>query len=76
MKVSDIQNVAVIGAGLMGHGIAQEFAQAGYQVRLTDVSDTVLERARKTIQGNLDMMTGFGLIDAEQAAAVLPAIQA
>ena len=32
MKSEDIQNVAVIGAGLMGHGIAQEFAMAGYKV--------------------------------------------
>jgi len=75
MKVEEIQKIAVVGAGLMGHGIAQEFAQAGYDVRLTDVSDAVLDRARETIQRNLDMMAGFDLISAEQAASVLPAIQ-
>jgi 3-hydroxyacyl-CoA dehydrogenase len=34
MVVDDIQRIAVVGAGLMGHGIAQEFALAGYQVSL------------------------------------------
>jgi 3-hydroxybutyryl-CoA dehydrogenase len=74
MKVQDIQQITVVGAGLMGHGIAQEFALAGYRVQLTDVSEAILERARETIQRNLDMLAGFGLITREQAASVLPAI--
>ena len=39
MDASQIERIAVVGAGLMGHGIAQEFALAGYQVRLHDLSD-------------------------------------
>ena len=38
MTVDDITRIAVVGAGLMGHGIAQEFAVAGYEVRLHDRS--------------------------------------
>ena len=34
-----IKKIAVIGAGLMGHGIAQEFSTAGYEVALNDVSN-------------------------------------
>ena len=54
MTLDDIQQIAVIGAGLMGHGIAQEFAFAGYQVHLHDVNqaqvDTGIERIRDNLQ--------------------------
>ncbi len=49
-----IQSVGVIGAGQMGNGIAHVFALAGFDVRLTDVSDEVLDRAIARIEGNLD----------------------
>ena len=39
MTIHDVSQIAVIGAGLMGHGIAQEFANAGYSVSLHDVTD-------------------------------------
>ena len=48
-----IRHVAVIGAGTMGAGIAQAFAQAGFRVHLHDASATVLERARATIVHSL-----------------------
>ena len=62
MQVDDIKRIAVVGAGLMGHGIAQEFAVAGYEVRLTDQSSEVLAKAVGRISGNLEMMTGLGMI--------------
>ena len=37
MKLADVKKVAVIGSGAMGHGIAQIFAQAGYQVSMKDI---------------------------------------
>ena len=43
MNADKIQKVAVIGAGLMGHGIAQEWAQGGYDVGLNDVTEEALE---------------------------------
>jgi 3-hydroxybutyryl-CoA dehydrogenase len=49
-----MKNVAVIGAGTMGNGIAHVFAQHGYQVNLIDVSSSALEKALKTIEKNLD----------------------
>jgi len=38
MKIQDIEKIAVIGAGMMGHGIAQVFAVHGYDVMLQDLS--------------------------------------
>lgn len=51
-----MKNVAVIGAGTMGNGIAHTFAQFGYQTRLIDISEKSLEKGMSTISGNLDRM--------------------
>ena len=51
-----IKNVAVIGAGTMGNGIAHVFAQFGYNVSLIDLSQDSLDRGLKTIEKNLDRM--------------------
>ena len=51
--VATIKTVGVIGAGTMGNGIAQVFAQAGFDVNLVDVSAPALDRARKTIEISL-----------------------
>ncbi len=48
-----IRTVAVIGAGTMGHSLAQVFAQHGLQVRLTDLREDILDRARTLIASNL-----------------------
>ena len=45
-----IEQIAVIGAGTMGNGIAQVCAVAGYQVLLVDVSDAALERGVATLR--------------------------
>jgi len=54
MKVEDIKKVAVIGAGIMGTGIAQVCAQAGYEVGLRDIKDEFVERSINMIKA------GFG----------------
>lgn len=51
-----MKNIAVIGAGTMGNGIAHVFAQKGYQVNLIDVSGEALEKALATIEKNMDRM--------------------
>lgn len=51
-----MEQVAVIGAGTMGNGIAHVFAQSGYKVNLVDVSQDALDRALATISKNLDRM--------------------
>ena len=49
-----MKNIAVIGAGTMGNGIAHVFAQCGYKVNLIDVSSKALEKGLATISKNLD----------------------
>lgn len=51
-----MKNVAVIGAGTMGNGIAHTFAQADYKVQLVDVSEASLKKGMATIEKNLDRM--------------------
>lgn len=51
-----MKNIAVIGAGTMGNGIAHTFAQSGFKVRLIDISDDSLKKGMDTITKNLDRM--------------------
>lgn len=51
-----MKNIAVIGAGTMGNGIAHTFAQKGFKVNLIDISEKSLEKGMATISGNLDRM--------------------
>ncbi|MFN3300191.1 MAG: 3-hydroxybutyryl-CoA dehydrogenase [Sediminibacterium sp.] len=61
-----IFNVTVIGAGTMGNGIAQVFAQKGFKVVLVDVQQAQLEKALATIEKNLDRMVTKGTIAGEE----------
>ena len=67
--------IAVIGAGLMGHGIAQEFASAGYQVHLHDVTDEQLQTARTQIERNLNVLAKNAIIETESVHSTLERIQ-
>ncbi len=51
-----MKNVAVIGAGTMGNGIAHTFAQSGFKVQLIDISNAALKKGIDTITKNLDRM--------------------
>ena len=51
-----MKNIAVIGAGTMGNGIAHTFAQFNYKVQLIDISEAALEKGMATITKNLDRM--------------------
>ncbi len=51
-----MKNIAVIGAGTMGNGIAHTFAQSGFKVQLIDISEASLEKGIATISKNLDRM--------------------
>ena len=66
-----ISTVGVIGAGTMGSGIAQSFAQAGFTVRLVDLSAAMLERARGTIEKSLAKFVEKGKLSAADKGAVL-----
>ena len=67
----DISRVGVVGAGTMGNGIAQVFAQAGYEVRLIDAVQSALDRARSTIEKSLAKFVEKGRITAEDRTAAL-----
>ncbi len=60
-----MENIAVIGAGTMGNGIAHVFAQNGYKVNLIDISAEALDKAFKTIEKNLDRMLSKEKISTE-----------
>ncbi len=66
--------VGVIGAGMMGQGIAQTSAQFGHQVLLTDVSLEIAEKGKGTIAKTLDKLVGRGKLDAAEAKTVLARI--
>jgi 3-hydroxybutyryl-CoA dehydrogenase len=57
-----VTQVAVIGAGTMGNGIAQVFAMHGHSVRMIDVSGAALEKGRETIKGSLARLVKKGTI--------------
>lgn len=57
-----MQQIAVIGAGTMGNGIAHVFAQNGFQVNLIDVSAPALKKAMQTIEKNLDRQVAKEII--------------
>ena len=75
MKTSDIQTVSVIGAGLMGHGIALEIAAAGYRVNLYDINESALSKARENIHYGLQKLSEANLIDKSQIKSALSRIK-
>jgi len=58
-----MKQIAVIGAGTMGNGIAHVFAQKGFKVNLIDTQAAALEKAMQTIQKNLDRQLAKNVID-------------
>jgi 3-hydroxybutyryl-CoA dehydrogenase len=69
--MSQTTTVAVLGAGTMGHGIAQVCASAGFTVRVSDPSETARERGVAGVRGSLDRMVAKAKLTAEQRDAVL-----
>ena len=70
----EIKKVAVIGAGTMGHGIAQVAATAHYDVCLNDIKDEFLARAKSGIDGSLDRMLKKEKITEQEKQAILSRI--
>ena len=58
-----MQTISVIGLGTMGHGIAQTFAVAGFDVRLFDENETVRDSVIDRVQKNLEVMLQTGLLE-------------
>lgn len=70
-----MSRVAVVGAGMMGNGIAHVFALHGWETALVDVSRDALDRAVATIRANLDRQARKGAGSGEQSAQVLARIE-
>ncbi len=70
-----IKNIAVIGAGAMGNGIAQVSATSGYAVTMIDVSTDALKRAQATIAASVDKLHGKGKLTDEARDNALHGIQ-
>jgi len=66
-----MQKIAVIGAGLMGHGIAQIFAVNGHEVTLVDLDENILEYAIRGIRKNLELMAEHDVIATEDIDAAI-----
>ena len=64
-----VERIVVVGAGTMGHGIAQAAAVSGYQVTLTDVDPAALERGKQAIEKSTDKLAKKGIIDQNQQEA-------
>lgn len=72
---STIQKIGVVGAGTMGNGIAQVFAQAGFDVRLCDTVAAALDRARAGIEKSLNRFVEKGRLTAAERDATLGRLQ-
>ncbi len=71
----EIKNVAVIGAGVMGSGIAQVTAAAGYNVVMTDIKDEFLSKAVANIEKSLDRMIKKGTLQEADKQAIVARIK-
>jgi 3-hydroxybutyryl-CoA dehydrogenase len=68
--VTDIAKIGVVGAGLMGHGIAQVSAEAGYDVVLLDADAAALERGLSIVRGQVEKTVVKGRRTQEEADAI------
>src|SRR5437868_365274 len=71
-----IEKIAVIGAGTMGHGIAQVAAQAGFEVALEDVSEELVARALARIEDNLKKGVERGKVSEADGRGALARLRA
>lgn len=68
---TDIRNIAVIGAGLMGHGIALDFALSGYNVCLHSRTEDSLKRGLAMLQSSIQRLIGIGILKEGESNDVL-----
>tara|TARA_B100002003_G_C14144059_1_gene550073 strand:- start:1676 stop:2530 length:855 start_codon:yes stop_codon:yes gene_type:complete len=69
--MSAIRSIGVVGAGTMGNGIAQVFAQAGFNVYLQDTVLVALDRARTTIEASLERLVSKNILRQDERDATL-----
>ena len=75
MKINDVGTVGVVGSGLMGSGIALNFALAGYQTIMSDLDDEALTVAKARIDAALAMFVDEGLTTTAEANKAIACIE-
>jgi 3-hydroxybutyryl-CoA dehydrogenase len=71
VSAGSTERITVIGAGLMGHGIAQIFAAHGHNVCLMDLGQDRLDKARANIRENLELLAANGIGEAQEIDTVM-----
>ncbi|MEM2134488.1 MAG: 3-hydroxyacyl-CoA dehydrogenase family protein [Candidatus Jordarchaeaceae archaeon] len=74
MDAKNVKKALVVGAGVMGHSIAQVFAQAGIEVGLVDLNERILERAINLIKSNLSILAEFKRVPRNKISTILKRI--
>ncbi len=75
MRLEDIKKIGVVGAGVMGHGIVQVCAQAGYEVVVREINEEALNRGISMIEKNLSRAVSKGKITEEDKNAIMSRIK-
>jgi len=75
MDIMDVKKVGVLGAGAMGSGIAQLFAQTGFEVVIRDIKQEFVDRGIKAIDGNLGRLVKKGKMSDEDKSAIMGRIK-
>ncbi len=70
-----VRKVAVIGSGLMGHGIAEVFALKGFQVHLYDIYEEALQKAKEEIAASLQRLVKSGKIGEQEARSIVEGLK-
>src|ERR1700759_5634391 len=73
--MAEIRTIAVIGAGIMGRGIAHAAALGGYRTILEDILPNALRRAESEIRANLDKAVELGKVTASDANAAFSRLE-
>ena len=69
--MEEIKNVTIVGAGTMGHSLAQAFGQGGYEVWLNDVREEILIKAKSLIASNLKTLAEMGFLEEPEIPKIL-----
>ena len=70
-----INNIAIIGSGIMGSGIAQVSAAAGFRVKIQDINGEALQKAKSSIEFSLGKLASKGKMTQEQVDSTLSNIE-
>ncbi|MFX1446341.1 MAG: 3-hydroxyacyl-CoA dehydrogenase NAD-binding domain-containing protein, partial [Promethearchaeota archaeon] len=71
MNINEIKQVMVIGAGTMGHSIAQVYAQSGFDVDLVDLKQEMLNIALNKIKFNLNLLADYQRVSSDEIPSIV-----